>query len=66
MASNQFKIATELAKLCLVVADNLRVPFEKLAGWHVKAVREVKELDGVLGFENREAEEEKIKRLETQ
>ena len=64
LASNQFKIATELAKLCLIIADNLKVPFEKLTSWHVKAVREVKDIDGVLGFENRETEEERLKRVE--
>ena len=53
LARNQFKIATELAKIGIIVADNLNVPKEQLANWHVQALEEVKRINGVLGFEER-------------
>lgn len=53
LARNQFKIATELAKIALVIGDNLNIPDERIADWHVKAIEEVKSLNGVLGFEDR-------------
>ena len=52
-ARNQFRIATELAKIGIIVADNLNVPKEQLANWHVQALNEVKRINGVLGFEER-------------
>ena len=56
LARNQFKIATELAKLALIIADNLNIPHDRMTDWHVKAVEEVRSINGILGFENRTAE----------
>jgi len=53
LARNQFKIATELAKIALVMVDNLNVPYEKMSDWHIRAVEEVRSLNGILGFEDR-------------
>ena len=53
LARNQFKIATELAKIALIIGDNLNVPYERMSDWHIKAVEEVRSLNGVLSFEER-------------
>ena len=53
LARNQFKMATELAKIALIIADNLNVPYDRMTDWHVKAVEEVRSLNGILGFEDR-------------
>jgi len=39
LARNQFKIATELAKVGIIMADNLNVPKERMTEWHVQARR---------------------------
>ena len=53
LARNQFKIATELAKLALIIGDNLNIPHDRMTDWHVKAVDEVRSLNGILAFEER-------------
>jgi len=53
LARNQFKIATELAKIALIMVDNLNVPKERMTEWHVKAIEEVRSLNGILGFADR-------------
>jgi len=53
LARNQFKIAIELAKLALIIGDNLNIPSERMADWHVQATDEVRSTDGILGFQDR-------------
>ena len=48
LARNQFKIAVELAKIDLILEDNLTIPEERITDWHVQAVEEVRMIDGVL------------------
>ena len=53
LSRNQFKIATELAKIALIMMDNLNIPPERMEDWHIKAMEEVSTLNGILGFEDR-------------
>ena len=53
LARNQFKIATELAKVALIIGDNLNIPQEKMTEWHVTAVEEVMSINGILDFKCR-------------
>ena len=53
LARNQFKIATELSKIALIISDNLKIPTERISDLHVQAVNEVKSINGILEFEER-------------
>ena len=53
LARNQFKIATELAKISLIIGDNLNVPHDRMTDWHLQAIEEVRTLNGILGFQDR-------------
>ena len=53
LARNQFKIAVELSKINLLLAHALEIDPERMKQWHIEAVEEVKQINGILGFEER-------------
>lgn len=53
IARNQFKVATELAKLCIIISNSIEVPKEKLKEWHLEALNEVRKINGIMDFEER-------------
>lgn len=53
LARNQFKLATELAKIAFIMCDNLKIPKERMTAWHVQAIEEVRSINGILGFQDR-------------
>ena len=53
LARNQFKIATELSKIALIMIDNLNIPKERMTEWHVQAIEEVRSINGILSFADR-------------
>ena len=57
LARNQFKVAVELSKLSRLFADQLEIEVDKLEQRHFEVVHEVRTINGILGFDDRFAEE---------
>jgi hypothetical protein len=45
---NQFKLATQIAKINYIIADNLEIPEDKQDEWHIKAIDEVSKTKGTI------------------
>lgn len=51
LGTGQYKLSVELAKLCYLMAYQIRMPEEKLRQLHKRCAEEVKELGSVPSFE---------------
>ena len=51
LGTGQYKIAVELAKLCVLMAENLNVPKQNFQRVHERCAAEVKALDSVPTFQ---------------